>query len=513
MNNFKTSHSITFMGTIITVFRREFLALGRDRRTLVTLLLLPFLCIVLLGILLGEGFGQKPDDLFRVTIVDLDHRPGFDGLTWGERIRADLRECPDLKLELIDNREEAESLVHSHRRAAVIVLGPDIGEKIDNCSFLSGGINPFHREGVHLDKIGVVVIKDPKQGISAAVMEQVAQVSLMRVILPWMIGKAFERLGDREFIEILTKGATVPIPPRFQFLLGKESTTLKDIIQIVSEGKEATIETYREKIGDGIKKALTNQFSRYNLTGKTWASLVKANDSTGPMGLEESFLDGDGKGWLKRGAHRYQILVPSFLVLFLFFMGLPMSGTFVQERERRTWSRIRLAPVNMGAVLIGKTLPYLVLAIFQGTLLLLLGGWLLGMSWGGPQSYWLTNLFWLGLMVTSSSIAAVGLGLLVATLARTMAQVSMWGLLPSLGLALLGGCIIPRELFPEDTRWISLLTPHGWALDGFRELLSTTSETKSNLIQVLTASALLIGVGLLSGTLSIFTMMRKSIGG
>ncbi len=494
----------------MTVFRREFLALVRDRRTLITLLLLPFLCIVLLGILLGEGFGQKPDDLFRVSIVDLDRRQGFDGLTWGERIRADLRECPDLKLELIEDREEAENLVRSHRRAAVILLGPNIGEKIDNCSFLSGGINPFHREGVHLDKIGVVVIKDPKQGLSAAVMEQVAQVSLMRVILPWMIGKAFEQLGNREFIDRLSQAATVPVPPRFQFLLGKDSISLKDLIYKVSEGKENTIDTYREKIGEGIKKALTNQFSRYNLTGKTWASLVKANDPTGAMGLEVSFLDSDGKGWLKRGAHRYQILVPSFLVLFLFFMGLPMSGTFVQERERRTWNRIRLAPVNLSAVLIGKTLPYLVLAITQGSVLLLLGGWLLGMSWGNPKSNLPTNLCWLGLMVTSSSIAAVGLGLLVATLARTMAQVSMWGLLPSLGLALLGGCIIPRELFPEDTRWISLLTPHGWALDGFRELLITTSPTDTNLNQVLTASGLLLGVGIISGTLSSVAMMRKS---
>ncbi len=512
MINIPFSPSITFAGTVITVCRREFLGLGRDRRTLVTLLLLPFLCIVLLGILLGEGFGQKPDDLFRVSIVDLDRSQGFDGLTWGERIRADLRECPDLKLELISNQQEAEFLVHSHRRAAVIVLGPEIGGKIDLCSFLSHGINPFHREGVHLDKIGVMVLKDPKQGLSAAVMEQVAQVSLMRVILPWMIGKAFEQLGDQEFIEILTQGVRVPIPPRFQFLLGKDSTSLKDLIYKVSEGNETTIASYRGKIGEGIQKALTGQFSRYNLTGKTWTSLVKAHDTTEPMGREVPFLDGDGKGWLKRGAHRYQILVPSFLVLFLFFMGLPMSGTFVQERERRTWSRMCLAPVNMGAVLIGKTLPYLVLAIFQGATLLLLGGLLLGMSWGSTHSYWVTNLFWLGILVISSSIASVGLGLLVATQAKTMAQVSMWGLLPSLGLALLGGCIIPRELFPEDTRWISFLTPHGWALDGFRELLTTISQPNPNFRQVFTASALLFGVGMISGTLSIMTMMRKSTG-
>ncbi len=510
MNNPKTVHGVSGLGTVITVFRRESLALLRDRRTLITLLVLPFFCILILGILLGEGFGQKADDHFRVTIVDLDKKAGLGGITWGERIRADLRESPDLKLEIINDPNEAISLVQSHRRSAIIVLGPDLGDKVDNCSFLSGGINPFHREGVHLEKIGVQVIKDSRQGLSAAVMEQVAQVSLMRVILPWMIGKAFERLGDREFIEILSAGAMVPIPLEYRFFLGKSEASLKYLISFVSKGQHETILGYQKIIGEGIQKALTTQFSRYNLTGKTWASLVKATESEGPMGVEEAFVDREGKGWLKRGAHRYQILVPSFLVLFLFLMVLPMSGTFVQERERRTWTRIRMAPVNLAAVLLGKTIPYLILAIFQGAVLLLLGKLLLGMSWGNSDSSFVSNAFWLGFMVVTSSVAAVGLGLLVASLARTMAQVSIWGLLPSLGLALLGGCILPRELFPEETRWISLLTPHGWALDGFRELLDGSTGSNPNWNQVLMAGIVLAIMGLVTGSISLLALLRKT---
>ena len=501
---------ISAMETATTVFLRESKALIRDRRTLITLLVLPFFCITILGILLGEGFGQKADDHFRVTIVDLDRKAGFGGLTWGERIRADLRESPDLKLEIIKDPDEAKNLVQSHRRAAIIVLGSDLGDKIDICSFLSGGINPFHREGVHLEKIGVQVIKDPRQGLSAAVMEQVAQVSLMRVILPWMIGKAFERLGDKEFIEILSAGAKVPIPVEYRFFLGKSEANLKYLINFVSKGKSEQISEYQKKIGEGIQKALATQFSRYNLTGKTWTSLVKAQDNDGPMGVEEAFVDREGKGWLKRGAHRYQILVPSFLVLFLFLMVLPMSGTFVQERERRTWTRIRLAPVNLAAVLLGKTIPYLMLAIFQGTVLLVLGKLLLGMAWGNPESSTGINTIWLGLMVASSSVAAVGLGLLVASLARTMAQVSLWGLLPSLGLALLGGCILPRELFPEETRWISLLTPHGWALDGFRELLDGSAGSTPNLNQVGMAAIVLTAMGFVTGSISLLALLQKT---
>jgi ABC-2 type transport system permease protein len=169
-----------------------------------------------------------------------------------------------------------------------------------------------------------------------------------------------------------------------------------------------------------------------------------------------------------------------------------------------------MAPVNLAAVLLGKTIPYLILAIFQGAVLLLLGKLLLGMSWGNSDSSFVSNAFWLGFMVVTSSIAAVGLGLLVASLARTMAQVSLWGLLPSLGLALLGGCILPRELFPEETRWISLLTPHGWALDGFRELLDGSTGSNPNWNQVLMAGIVLAIMGLVTGSISLLALLRKT---
>src|SRR5439155_666162 len=45
----------------------------RDPRALVILLAMPFIFILVLGVSLGEGFGQKPDDRLPVPIVDLDH--------------------------------------------------------------------------------------------------------------------------------------------------------------------------------------------------------------------------------------------------------------------------------------------------------------------------------------------------------------------------------------------------------------------------------------------------------
>ena len=52
------------------------------------------------------------------------------------------------------------------------------------------------------------------------------------------------------------------------------------------------------------------------------------------------------------------------------------------------------------------------------------------------------------------------------------AQVALYGAVPVLVLALVGGCVLPREMMPEQTQKLTLVTPHGWALDAYRELLN-----------------------------------------
>src|SRR5437016_3902420 len=58
---------------IWTLVKKDLRLLLRDRRAAIILLAMPFIFMLILGISLGEGFGQKPDDRLRVSLVDLDH--------------------------------------------------------------------------------------------------------------------------------------------------------------------------------------------------------------------------------------------------------------------------------------------------------------------------------------------------------------------------------------------------------------------------------------------------------
>jgi ABC-2 type transport system permease protein len=78
-----------------------------------------------------------------------------------------------------------------------------------------------------------------------------------------------------------------------------------------------------------------------------------------------------------------------------------------------------------------------------------------------------------GLVVVSlvAAATATGLGVLVAALARTEAQISGLTILVLLTLSALGGCFVPRFVMPEWLRTVGLVTPHAWALDAYQDLL------------------------------------------
>jgi ABC-type multidrug transport system permease subunit len=89
------------------------------------------------------------------------------------------------------------------------------------------------------------------------------------------------------------------------------------------------------------------------------------------------------------------------------------------------------------------------------------------MSWG-PEPLWLL------LVVFTTSLAAMGLALLVAALARTETQVAIYGTLLVLMLAGISGCLMGDwTLMPEQMQEISRITPHAWALDAYRQLLTS----------------------------------------
>lgn len=477
--------------------RKDISLLLRDRRSALLLLVMPIIFIAVLGMALGESFGQKPDDRLRISIVDLDegmvdkeaaiaeagalvrglsqngtasllgalawghvaHQAQFPFEPWSKVVLRDLAETAEIRVEVLPDVATAESLKQSGQRSAIIVFGPGFSRQVYRCSFLTQGINPFYRDGIRLPMIDASVIRDETQQAAASIIEQVAQVSMLRVILPWMIGRAFEKLGDPSFLSVLAAESKIP-----RFLLTDD---------------------FKAQMGTGIKVALKKLFAKYNLTGKTWASLTKSDPRMG-VGVELAQYQPESSGLLQRGAVRYQVLVPSYTVMFAFFMVLTVGWMFVSERRQGTLKRLFISPLGKSVILGGKFLPCLLLSIAQGLFLLLMGKIIFGLNWGAAP-------FWLIPVVVCTSLAATGLALLIAAIAQTESQVAIFGTLLVLVLAGISGCLMPRELMPEAMKEISRVTPQAWALDAYAQLLLSSTP---NLVLVQNACLVLCGFGI-----------------
>ena len=99
-------------------------------------------------------------------------------------------------------------------------------------------------------------------------------------------------------------------------------------------------------------------------------------------------------------------------------------------------------------------------------LLFLAGKVLFGMSWGRYP-------VWLPAVILCTSLSATCLGLLIATIVRTISQVSTVATLVILVMAGISGCFMPRAWLPQAMQQISLVTPHAWALIAYNQLLNT----------------------------------------
>jgi ABC-2 type transport system permease protein len=179
----------------------------------------------------------------------------------------------------------------------------------------------------------------------------------------------------------------------------------------------------------------------------------------------------------------YQVMIPGFTVMFVFFLVNVMARSFIHERDLGTLRRLRMAPVTSTALLAGKIAPFYLISLVQTAVLFVSGRLLFNMWWGEEPLLLLP-------IIAATSLAATGLGLLVATLVRTDSQVSAYSNLVVISLAGISGCFMPRDWLPAALQQISLATPHSWALIAYDQILHSPNPDVTTVWQ---SSGILLG--------------------
>ncbi|MEO7804882.1 MAG: ABC transporter permease [Actinomycetota bacterium] len=190
---------------------------------------------------------------------------------------------------------------------------------------------------------------------------------------------------------------------------------------------------------------------------------------------------------------------PSMAIFFLFFTVQFGPRSILSERREGTLQRLAASPIRPMTIVFGKSIASFVLGLTSlGTLLLAIS-----LVFGAP----LGNPLALAAICVAIVIAAMGLTALMISMTHSEQQADSLGSILTMGLALLGGNFIPINQAPELFRKLSLLTPNGWALRSFNDLLTVGG----GFATILPGLAAMLAFGLVAGSIAVLRAKRMVI--
>lgn len=146
-------------------------------------------------------------------------------------------------------------------------------------------------------------------------------------------------------------------------------------------------------------------------------------------------------------------MAPGILAILVTLIGMFLSGmNLVREKEIGTIEQINVTPVKKYQFIIGKLVPFWIIALFD----LALGLIIARLTFGLPIVGSLFTLFFMGGIYL---IGVLGLGMLISTLADTQQQVMFVAFFFLMIFVLMGGIFTPVESMPDWAQTLDRLNP------------------------------------------------------
>jgi ABC-2 type transport system permease protein len=168
--------------------------------------------------------------------------------------------------------------------------------------------------------------------------------------------------------------------------------------------------------------------------------------------------------------------MPAFATMFAFFLVGFMAESILKEKEAGSFRRLLAAPITPVAIIIGKMLAFIGVVFLQMLVLFGICRAFFAMPLGDSPLALLA-------LTLALALAATGLGMLVGSIAKTSKQAGSIGMLLGFVLFFAAGFIGAFSLKIKDnvvevglpsegfSFYLSQLTPHAHALDGYLKLI------------------------------------------
>jgi len=185
--------------------------------------------------------------------------------------------------------------------------------------------------------------------------------------------------------------------------------------------------------------------------------------------------------------------VAGFAIMFAFLTAQTTATSIYDEKKEGTFRRLLAAPLGKWELLGGKMLPNFVIAILQMAIIFAASILLLPLMGLDAPTLGKSPLGMI-LITVLVALCSTSLGILLAALCRTEAQVGGVSTVVLWVAGMVGGAFIPAFFLGDFLNTIGKVVPHYWALQAYNDLM----------IRGLGVADILPELGMLTGFTAVF---------
>jgi len=227
---------------------------------------------------------------------------------------------------------------------------------------------------------------------------------------------------------------SIEIPTDFSRKLKKGDTAT---VQIVLDGTESNTAL----IALGYANQILSEFSTQ--------VLIRRLNRAGMTGFEEAGVELQHRIWFNPNFESRLFYVPGVIAAIAFLLPIILTAqAIVREREIGTLEQIMVTPIRSWELMVGKTLPFALIGLFDVIMIALIGIFWFEVPLRGNPFILLSGA---ALFLMSS----VAIGLFISTICSTQQQAQISAFFFSMPAFTLSGFAFPIENMPE---WIQYLT-------------------------------------------------------
>ncbi|MER3459343.1 MAG: ABC transporter permease [Chloroflexota bacterium] len=264
---------------------------------------------------------------------------------------------------------------------------------------------------------------------------------------------AYDVDSEEELRALIDSGqaqAGLIIPPDYsERVLGNRTATVAFVLDGSDPNVASTSLAAAELIGQSHSTQLVvERLGRSGLAGTTQPALTVRS-----------------RVWYNPDLQSAYFMVPALIGMILQLMTTMLTATaIVRERERGTIEQLIVTPIRSWELILGKIIPYVLIALFDTIEVLVVGSLWFGVPIRGSLSLLLalSGLFLLG---------SLGIGILISTIAKTQQEAMMLTYFTMLPTIFLSGFFFPLAAMPPALQAISRVIPLRYYLKIIRSIV------------------------------------------